>query len=485
MNNKNLAEIRWHSPPTQVSKNGHWRVRYGWRDSQNKDHQSTETLATRAECNRFVQFLDRQIAKKKETIVPTPQIKTVGELVRTYSEIAKNEQYWSAKTYASYLGLIKNYIEPQLANVELWRASTSEINRALDRIKKMSSADGNHTGPQKPVSARTVFDCVKILRKTFRWAVAFGVIEPANNPMVGVSVSVPKNERRNVLPESLFFAALEKAKKDDSQMYLLLVLAVMLSARTGELLALRWDDCAHDDAGRPIIHINKTLTTCDKRWSNADNIITVLGNPPSTTPNPRRVWALKRTKTGAETQMAADYNYITPEVEALLNEHQIRQKNTLKATPDSSDMHFIFAQPNGWPLLGIALKNFRQLLTATGCKTPEIYDLYSLRHFSVTKKLDLSGHNYSSVAQDTKHREIETMIKYYDMPAKKVRQNTSVLMSKELLQNKKLDDNLPDDVETEQLIRDVNRLLLEDSAFRAQIAYLVKLAKNAKIDQKT
>ena len=141
-------------------------------------------------------------------------------------------------------------------------------------------------------------------------------------------------------------------------------------------------------------------------------------------------------------------------------------------------MDFIFTQTNGWPIAGVALARFRSLLKDAGCPNPEDYDLYCMRHYSVTKKLEISGQNYKSVAQDTKHLEIDTMIRYYDAPEAAVRQQTAKELSDFLLHDRTTGSNL--DADTEELIASAIDICNTDPDFRNQLAYMVKLAKRDK-----
>ena len=42
---KDIAEYLWHSEPTKINAtNDNWRIRYGYLDSEGKEHQTTETV---------------------------------------------------------------------------------------------------------------------------------------------------------------------------------------------------------------------------------------------------------------------------------------------------------------------------------------------------------------------------------------------------------------------------------------------------------
>ena len=66
-------------------------------------------------------------------------------------------------------------------------------------------------------------------------------------------------------------------------------------------------------------------------------------------------------------------------------------------------------------------------------------DLYSLRHFSITKKLALNGHDYVSLAKDTAHRQLGTIQDYYETPEDSVRIDTAKAIGKFLIRSDESD----------------------------------------------
>ena len=66
-------------------------------------------------------------------------------------------------------------------------------------------------------------------------------------------------------------------------------------------------------------------------------------------------------------------------------------------------------------------------------------DLYSLRHFSITKKLAINGHDYVSLAKDTAHRQLGTIQDYYETPEDSVRIDTAKAIGKFLIRSDESD----------------------------------------------
>ena len=79
---------------------------------------------------------------------------------------------------------------------------------------------------------------------------------------------------------------------------------------------------------------------------------------------------------------------------------------------------------------------FRSLYEPLGL--PKV-DLYSLRHFSITKKLDYNRHDYVSLAKDTAHRQLSTIQDYYETPEDSVRIDTAKAIGKFLIRSDESD----------------------------------------------
>lgn len=101
------------------------------------------------------------------------------------------------------------------------------------------------------------------------------------------------------------------------------------------------------------------------------------------------------------------------------------------------DDDLIFAHEDGTHISSqYADDMFRSLYEPLGL--PKV-DLYSLRHFSITKKLDYNRHDYVSLAKDTAHRQLSTIQDYYETPEDSVRIDTAKAIGKFLSRSGKSD----------------------------------------------
>ena len=81
---KDIAEYLWHSEPTKINAtNDNWRIRYGYLDSEGKEHQTTETVNNERAKNQFVSYLllrEKEHKAAKGTTVASKVDKTEIEM---------------------------------------------------------------------------------------------------------------------------------------------------------------------------------------------------------------------------------------------------------------------------------------------------------------------------------------------------------------------------------------------------------------------
>ena len=122
----------------------------------------------------------------------------------------------------------------------------------------------------------------------------------------------------------------------------------------------------------------------------------------------------------------------------MLRDYRLVQNQHKQLAGDSYiDDNLIFAHEDGTHISSqYADDMFSALYKPLGL--PRV-DLYSLRHFSITKKLDYNRHDYVSLAKDTAHRQLSTIQDYYETPEDSVRINTAKAIGKFLSRSGKSD----------------------------------------------
>ena len=130
--------------------------------------------------------------------------------------------------------------------------------------------------------------------------------------------------------------------------------------------------------------------------------------------------------------------YVAPEVIFMLHDYRLVQNQHKQLAGDSYiDDDLIFAHEDGTHISSqYADDMFSALYKPLGL--PRV-DLYSLRHFSITKKLAIKGHVYVSLAKDTAHRQLGTIQDYYETPEDSVRIDTAKAIGKFLVRSDKSD----------------------------------------------
>mgnify|MGYP000865665334 FL=1 len=405
---KDIAEYLWHSEPTKINAtNDNWRIRYGYLDSEGKEHQTTETVNNERAKNQFVSYLllrEKEHKAAKGTTVASKvdktEIETVEQLLYAYAEHTKylhtiGDRYgWDEGTYRANIGKIRNYIVPVFGSFPIWKITRVDMRQGFKDMLRLPQANGNHKANGARVSQRTVYDCKKIISRAFKYATD-DLELITENPMLGVTVKQPKSSRREVWTEEQFNFAYDNCS--DPQLKLLISLMVALSSRIGECLALTWSDVYdNEDKHEPsYIRNYKELTYRTENFikeTNGRGILKVFDQVRSTRPDAKRRAVFHVTKTEKEIEAKTDRIYIAPEVIFMLRDYRLVQNQHKQLAGDSYiDDDLIFAHEDGTHISSqYADDMFRSLYEPLGL--PKV-DLYSLRHFSITKKLDYNRHD--------------------------------------------------------------------------------------------
>lgn len=268
---KDIAEYLWHSEPTKINAtNDNWRIRYGYLDSEGKEHQTTETVNNERAKNQFVSYLllrEKEHKAAKGTTVASKvdktEIETVEQLLYAYAEHTKylhtiGDRYgWDEGTYRANIGKIRNYIVPVFGSFPIWKITRVDMRQGFKDMLQLPQANGNHKANGARVSQRTVYDCKKIISRAFKYATD-DLELITENPMLGVTVKQPKSSRREVWTEEQFNFAYDNCS--DPQLKLLISLMVALSSRIGECLAL---PSVGEFSALNLLHVREAVCSLD------------------------------------------------------------------------------------------------------------------------------------------------------------------------------------------------------------------------------
>lgn len=169
---------------------------------------------------------------------------SLGEYLDAW--LRRKEGTIAHKTWIGYQSIVENWLKPNLGKVRLDRLLPSHVDQYLAAV---------------PLSERSRFHHRAVLRKALADAIRDGYL-PAGKNAAGLSapITVTKKKRRWLSGEEL--QQLFDGSKE-SRYHALWVLAGTTGMRSGELLALAWDDL---DWERKRIHIHHTLHQIDGEW---------------------------------------------------------------------------------------------------------------------------------------------------------------------------------------------------------------------------
>jgi integrase len=141
-------------------------------------------------------------------------------------------------TVASYRAALDRYILPALGRLPVRQVDAATLDAFYARLRTGGGKDG------RPLKASTVHEVHAVLSGALKQAVVWGWI--GHNP--AKLATAPTVQKADVQPPSVEDAArlLAAAMEEDPELSLFLRLAVMLSARRGELCSLRWLDIDFD-----------------------------------------------------------------------------------------------------------------------------------------------------------------------------------------------------------------------------------------------
>ena len=309
--------------------------------------------------------------------------RTVGELVERWFEWRQQVRPISPVTVANYRGAIDRYITPNLGRAKVHEVDAATLDtlyarvratggkcrhcwkrirrgepalRAGVRYRPRPGADEAVHGPDCargwPVSASAVREVHSVLSGAFKQAVVWGWT--AHNP--AKLATPPAAGRAEVAPPDAEGVArlLTEAMEQDPELGLFLRLAVVLGARRGELIGLKWREV---DLGAGEVLI-------------ASGVVRVAGQP----------LIDKDTKTHAKRRVA-----VGAETVELLKAHRARQAAAaLAAGATLLPEAYVFARsPDGSAAIspdGVSHR-FQELAARLGVRAR----LHDLRHFMVTQ----------------------------------------------------------------------------------------------------
>ena len=98
-----------------IPRKNRFCVVYSYTDASGKKHQKWETCSTLEDAKKRKTEIEYKQITSSFTI---PECTTLSELLDKYVELYGKTK-WSISMYTSNMGLIRNYIKPQIGNLKL------------------------------------------------------------------------------------------------------------------------------------------------------------------------------------------------------------------------------------------------------------------------------------------------------------------------------------------------------------------------------
>lgn len=359
--------------------------------------QKWETYHSSEEAERRKQTLDMYYQSKRRK--EDHQIETVTQLMEKYVALYGVSK-WSASTFQSNSGLIRNYIFPLFGNIRLKELSplmAAELYR--DLLQQPRYEGPYHKNRGQTVSLSVLRDIHKLLHSAFEQAVLWETVD--RNPFHRVPFPKMKVKQLAFLrPEQIQHLL---SHCDDTWLKLVIHLAFAGTLRKGELLALTWQDVDWENNS---IQVSKTLKRVSREALQALGHRDILYEFPPSALAKKTVLVLKQPKT-----MSSHRKIFLPETVMSLLREYCNLQGKQRAAGSAACPDLIFQYKDGRPLQETTLsKYFKSALQRAGL--PQV-DFHSLRHSSITYKLILSSGDIKAVQGDSGHAQAEMVTELY------------------------------------------------------------------------
>lgn len=389
----------------QKRKKG-YSVVYSYIDDKGKRKQKWETYKTMTEA------ANRKIEVDYKSSIGTlvvPKCKYLRELLSEYVSLYGKEK-WSLSTYNHNVSLINNYILPIIGDTKLQDISTHLLEKYFQQLLTTPAVENpyTHTKQHECVSPSTIEDIHHLLRSCFRQAVKWEIC--GKNPVENATIPKYKAKKREIWDAPTLMRALEEC--DDDILKLAINISFAESLRIGELLALTWDSVDISDAaiseGRACITINKELQRVSKEaLKSLDNKDVIKIFPPLKS-NCASVKVLKAPKTESSVRTV----YLPKSVAQMLIEHKEKQDEEKEVMGEEyHDYGLVMATSFGTPLEKNYIRDKLNKLIRDKDLPPVVF--HSLRHTSITYKLQLNGGDIKAVQGDSGHAQAKMVTDTY------------------------------------------------------------------------
>lgn len=388
-----------------VKRKNRFSVVYSYTDENGLQKQKWETFATNAEAKKR----KIQVEFEQDTgsfIVPTA--KTVSDLLEEYTSIY-GVSTWALSTYEARRGLIFNYINPLIGDMQLEDVTPRTMDKFYQSLLTVKAKSVNGRKPTHEfLTPHTVREIHKLLRNAFNQGVKWELM--SRNPVLNATLPKAEHKQRDIWTADILFKALEVC--DDDNLTLALNLAFSCSLRMGEMLGLTWDciDISEESIknGCAYIFINKELQRVNRDALAQLGEKGVIFKFPPAFASTHTVLVLKEPKTKTSVRKV----FLPKTVAEMLVQRRADIENLKELFGDEyTDYNLVFASSCGRPVEGQIINRALSKLIKENNLPPVVF--HSFRHSSITYKLKLNGGDMKSVQGDSGHAQVKMVADVY------------------------------------------------------------------------
>lgn len=402
-----------------VHRNNRFLVVHYEHDISGKNKQKWETYRTLADAKRRKAEIEH---RQELGALDVPTCKTVNDLLKEYISLY-GKATWSLSVFSSNSRLIKNYISPRI--LEKYYQKLLKTPAVSHVTQKRGAKD---SGFIQPATVRKVHS---LLRSAFNQAVKWELME--KNPAIHATVPKAVPQKREVWDAETIFLALDVC--DDARLKLAINLSFACSMRIGEILGLTWDcvDISPKSIadGTASIMIKKELQRVDKTAMKSLEQKDVLFIFPQSSKRNTSMLVLKKPKTESSVRKVFIPATVAHQLESWKREQE-RTKEALGG--EYTDYNLVLANGLGHPMERTRIAALLNALIEKNDLPKVVF--HSLRHSSITYKLQLTGGDIKSVQGDSGHAQAQMVTDQYAHIMDKNRKNNAALFEEAFYRGK-------------------------------------------------
>ena len=226
---------------TIVKRGKNFYVVFRYDDANGNSQQKWESFKTKKEAQKRKSEVEHEI--DTGTFIPPASIKIKDFLVDFVDMYGKRK--WGLSMYTSNTGLIRNYINPVLGEINVQDVDARVVDKFIATLQKTKAVDCNgRRAKTEFVTPCTIEKICKLMRCAFGQAIRWGMV--GRNPFIGATLPKREQKKRAIWDAETIRRALDAC--EDDRLYLAIHLAFACSLRFGEICGLTWDCLDISDA---------------------------------------------------------------------------------------------------------------------------------------------------------------------------------------------------------------------------------------------